>query len=81
MIMSDNKVRPWDLFNKKMNRAPAKIQSERLDICGACPQFIKLTSQCKKCGCFMKQKVKLADAVCPLNKWGKFVLEEVDNNE
>lgn len=79
--MSKNNVRPWDLFNKKMNRVSSKIQDERLKICEECPQFIKLTSQCKKCGCLMKQKTKLADASCPLNKWGKFILEEGENNE
>jgi hypothetical protein len=68
--MSENKnVRPWDLFNKKMGRVNSEIYKNRISICSSCPELIKTTFQCKKCGCFMKQKVKLADASCPLNKW------------
>lgn len=78
--MSDRQVRPWDLFNKKMGRVNSSIHNERMDICRACPELIKLTFQCKKCGCFMKEKTKLADASCPLNKWGKVNIEEVPKN-
>lgn len=62
-------VRPWDLFLKK-ERANEEIRQKRLNICQECPEFIKLTKQCKKCGCFMEQKVKLPEANCPLLKWG-----------
>lgn len=41
----------------------------RMDICRGCPHFIKLTSQCKKCGCFMAAKTKIQSATCPVNKW------------
>jgi hypothetical protein len=78
--MSERKVRPWDLFNKKMGRVSSSIQNERMDICRACPELIKITSQCKKCGCFMKEKTKLADASCPLNKWNKVNIEEVSSD-
>lgn len=64
-------VRPWDLFNKNMNRAPSEIQQERLLICQTCPFYRKKINQCKKCGCIMPQKVKLADASCPVGKWGQ----------
>lgn len=67
--MSDKKVRPWDLFNKKMGRVDAETYDKRIDICKGCPELIKITFQCKKCGCLMKEKSKLADASCPLNKW------------
>jgi hypothetical protein len=66
-------VRPWDLFNKNMNRAPANIQQERLAICQSCPFYRKKINQCKKCGCIMPQKVKLADASCPVGKWGQHI--------
>lgn len=65
-------VRPWDLFNKNMERAMPEIAEKRLEICKSCPRFIRLTHQCKECGCIMNAKVKLADAACPLNKWPSF---------
>ena len=45
------------------------IQQNRLRICEQCDFYIKLTQQCKKCGCFMKIKTKLKNATCPLQKW------------
>ena len=49
------------------------IVQARLAECHACEHFIKATSQCKKCGCFMKIKTKIATAKCPLDppKWDK----------
>ena len=44
-------------------------QIARLEICKACPDFTKETSQCKICGCIMSKKVKIASASCPLKKW------------
>jgi hypothetical protein len=71
--MSEEKarqVRPWDLFNKNKSRSTEDIQKARLAICETCPFFISLTRQCKKCGCFMDAKTKLAEAYCPEDKWG-----------
>jgi hypothetical protein len=45
------------------------ISNKRYGICKDCEEFIKLTSQCKQCGCFMKLKTKLFSAQCPKNKW------------
>ena len=42
---------------------------ERFSICKGCPELIKLTTQCKKCGCFMKIKTKIELATCPIGKW------------
>ena len=39
--------------------------------CQGCEHLIKLTSSCKKCGCFMKVKTRLATARCPIGKWEK----------
>jgi len=75
--MSDKPVRPWDLFNKKMGRVDSDTYNKRIEICKECPELIRLTFQCKKCGCFMKEKTKLANAGCPLNKWGRVNVEEV----
>jgi hypothetical protein len=62
-------TRPWDVINPATEWADEEISTKRYSICKACPELIKLTSQCKKCGCFMKMKAKLADATCPIGKW------------
>lgn len=41
----------------------------RMDHCKSCDEFIKLTQMCSKCGCFMKFKVQMKNAKCPLGKW------------
>jgi hypothetical protein len=70
------KARPWDIFNKNIEKVSSKIQEERMSICLGCPELIKATKQCKKCGCIMELKTKLPHAECPLQKWGKIQLEE-----
>jgi hypothetical protein len=62
-------TRPWDAINPNIDRASTKVAEERLSICQSCPEFIKLTSQCRKCGCFMKVKTGLLAATCPIGKW------------
>jgi ribosomal protein L32 len=64
-----NGVTPLDLLNPKTKRSSKDLASERLAICKACPELIKLTTQCKKCGCFMKAKTTIEAATCPLGKW------------
>jgi hypothetical protein len=64
-------VRPWDLFNKNKDRVSKEIKDERMAACLACPLLIQATKQCKKCGCFMHAKTLLADAACPIGKWGQ----------
>jgi len=64
-------VKPWDLFNPQEAKVSEEVLEERLSICSGCPQFIKATKQCKKCGCFMKIKAKLENATCPLGKWSE----------
>jgi hypothetical protein len=61
-------TRPWDLLNKS-NYVEEDVAKNRFDICKACPELIKLTTQCKKCGCFMTAKTKLEKATCPIGKW------------
>lgn len=60
--------RPWHLLDKE-NYVEENLAQERLSICKLCPELIKLTTQCKKCGCFMAAKTKLKQATCPLGKW------------
>jgi hypothetical protein len=62
-------TRPWDLVNPATEWATPEVAEERYSICKACPELIKLTKQCKKCGCFMAAKTKLQLATCPLGKW------------
>jgi hypothetical protein len=69
--MKNKKARPWDFLNKKIKHSSKEVQDERLSKCLICPELIKTTKQCKKCGCFMVAKVKLPHASCPLNKWGE----------
>ena len=62
-------TRPWDILSTNVERATDTEESMRYSTCQECPEFVKLTSQCKKCGCFMKMKVKLKAAACPIGKW------------
>lgn len=64
-----NSVKPWDLLNPNQPRATEELALKRLDICNGCEHLIKLTTQCKKCGCFMNAKTKLQNATCPIEKW------------
>jgi hypothetical protein len=62
-------TRPWDLWDPEVERANDEEAARRYTICMKCPELVKLTKQCKKCGCFMAAKAKLAEAVCPAEKW------------
>jgi hypothetical protein len=62
-------TRPWDLINPKTEWALPIVAENRMKICNSCPELISLSKQCKKCGCFMPSKTKLAEASCPLGKW------------
>ena len=60
-------TRPWDML--KSDGLDDELGATRYEICKACPELIKLTKQCKKCGCFMAAKTKLTAATCPIGKW------------
>jgi hypothetical protein len=71
-IIETNKnsaVGPMDLVNPETEWVDETLFNKRYSICKACPELIKLTKQCKKCGCFMAVKSKLKLASCPLGKW------------
>jgi hypothetical protein len=57
------------MLNPNVEKVTEEIESTRYSICSNCPELIKATTQCKQCGCFMKMKVKLKEATCPLGKW------------
>jgi hypothetical protein len=64
-----NGVTPLDLLNPMTKHASKELEKSRIEICKACPELIKMTTQCKKCGCLMSAKVKLEAAKCPIEKW------------
>lgn len=71
-IIENNKnslVSPMDIIKPNPNLAEKELAEKRYAICNSCPELIKLTKQCKKCGCFMLAKTKLQLATCPLEKW------------
>lgn len=62
-------TRPWDIINPNTEKVSDEEANTRLNICEQCPELIKITKQCKQCGCFMKLKTKLKEAKCPVGKW------------
>lgn len=62
-------TRPWDVLNPNVERASEEEAERRMSICLECPSLLKLTNQCKECGCVMSLKTKLEKATCPLGKW------------
>lgn len=68
-MSQERSVKPWDMINPKTQWAEDSVALSRIALCKACPELIKFTTQCKKCGCFMQAKTKLLDAVCPIGKW------------
>jgi len=62
-------VKPWDLLNPNEPRSGEELKEQRISICRQCPEYISLTTQCKKCGCIMEMKTRLENAVCPIGKW------------
>lgn len=62
-------VSPLDFIRKDTDFASVELEESRYAICKGCDRLTKTTKQCRECGCFMKLKVKLVDAVCPLGKW------------
>ena len=64
-----NGMTPLDLLNPHTKRVEADVAEQRFDTCKGCPSFIKISGQCKECGCFMSAKTKFEIAKCPLGKW------------
>jgi len=62
-------TRPWDVLSSRAEYVDKQESTDRLAICEECPELIRPTKQCKKCGCFMMVKVKLKNAECPIGKW------------
>ena len=69
MSDQEKEVSILDAFNSENYIQDLTISDARLDICKSCPELIRFTGQCKKCGCFMKIKTRLQGATCPIGKW------------
>jgi len=66
---AQGETRPWHVLDLSKYVEDENLGKERLAICNGCPELIKLTTQCKKCGCVMSIKTKLQAAACPIGKW------------
>jgi len=66
---AQGETRPWHVLDSNNYAQDENLGKERLAICKGCPELIKLTTQCKKCGCIMSIKTKLEAAKCPIGKW------------
>tara|TARA_Y100001951_G_C11295101_1_gene275002 strand:- start:3426 stop:3629 length:204 start_codon:yes stop_codon:yes gene_type:complete len=53
----------------KLPVASDAVIEERIAICESCEFYIKSTTNCKKCACFMKLKTKFEGMSCPIEKW------------
>lgn len=62
-------TRPWDILNPNIPHVSDTEAYSRYDECLKCDRLLPVTHQCKECGCFMKIKVKLFKASCPIGKW------------
>jgi hypothetical protein len=56
--------------------APTQVQDQRTQTCVSCDKFalmpISKAMKCIECGCFIRMKVALTNAECPLGKWGAY---------
>lgn len=48
-----------------------EVSDKRMEICRSCEYFRERTTQCKKCGCFMRFKTAMLKSSCPIGKWSK----------
>lgn len=49
--------------------ASKHVYKQRLNTSRGCEHFQGLALVCKKCGCFMPAKAKIANLRCPVDKW------------
>ena len=48
---------------------PEEVSKLRIEECERCDYFDKQQTRCRKCGCYMKVKVKFTNTACPIGKW------------
>lgn len=52
--------------------SPVRSKSEQaaiMAICRDCEHYSPEKHRCVKCGCYLKQKIKMATESCPMGKW------------
>lgn len=64
-----HRVSPLDMINPNITKLSKEEAAPRLQECLGCEFLIKITTSCRKCGCFMKAKTRLPLASCPIGKW------------
>ena len=64
---------------KQSIKVSPDIQTYRWNICTSCESLDH--DRCNECGCFMKVKVQLASANCPLHKWNALDDVHIDDCE
>ena len=57
------------VVKNKGKQVSSELKEKRINICKECPHFIKVSTTCKKCGCFMSVKTGFEGVKCPINKW------------
>ena len=60
------------MFNHLISGLPKvsqEISDERMSICLTCDQYDPNHKGCFVCGCYLPEKVAMADQECPLKKW------------
>jgi hypothetical protein len=70
----DNKIRNINEqrkrnINEQRKRNINVLFERRFFICQSCPYFNHFNERCTVCGCYMRAKVKVPMATCPMNKW------------
>ena len=50
------------------NVSPEEKQA-RLDICYGCEKFVKETTRCSACGCYLNTKTEWKTSSCPIGRW------------
>ena len=54
--------------SKMDEKVDPNVRDSRLAVCNAC-EFMLLTGNCMKCGCFMRAKSWMKTKKCPVGKW------------
>jgi len=52
----------------------------RYKICEQCEFFTSLKF-CSKCNCYMPLKTKFPSKTCPIDKWGRIIINTVSEND
>lgn len=65
---------------KEKITVPEDVKEARWNICASCDKLYKPTNSCKLCGCFMKVKVTLPFAECPVKKWEAYTPTDAEKS-